>query len=82
MEQIHNSPEASMGGLVHSTPRLLEVMVFPEGNRAEIDWYVRMPTDPPPGDTKIGKLLRQCVEEDATLGPTFPMINSQFPHCN
>ena len=45
-------------------------------NNADIDWYVRMPTDPPLVDTKVETLTRLCQEEGATLEPTFPVVVS------
>ena len=41
---------------------------------------MRKSTDPPPADPKAGELLGLCEEEDVTLGPTFPMEDSQLPH--
>ena len=62
-----------MDGGRHSTKKFPEVMTTPECNKADIDWYGRKPTDPPLVDTKAGKLLGLCKEEDATLAPTFPI---------
>ena len=55
-------------------------MDFPECNKADIDWYVKMPTDPSLVDHKASKLPGQCKEGDATLGLAFPMIESQLQH--
>ena len=49
-------------------------------NNANIDWYVRMPTDPLPVDLKIEVLSEQYKEEGATLELTFPMIDNWLPH--
>ena len=65
---------------MHSTLKLLEIMVFPECNKAGIDLCMRKPIDPPAVDPKAGKLLGICEEEDGTQGPTFPMKDSQLPH--
>ena len=43
-------------------------MITPECNNANIDWYMRKPTDPPPVDPQAEKLLWLCEEEDGTLG--------------
>ena len=47
---------------------------------ADIDWYVRMPTDSPPADPKAERLPQLCEEEDATLEPTFHVIDSHLPN--
>ena len=78
-DEIHNPPETSMDGWMHSTAKLLEVTVTAECNKADIDWYVRKPTDPSPVDPEACKPLGLCGEEDATLVPTFPMKYSQVP---
>ena len=57
-------------------PKLLELTVALECNKAEIDCYVRKLINPPPVDPKARKLLGLCKEEDATLGSTFPMKDS------
>ena len=65
---------------MHSTKSLLEVRVFPLGNKFDIDWYMRMPTDPYLDHPKAGLLLEQCDEGYAILESTFPMTDSQLPH--
>ena len=55
---------------MHSTPWLPEVVDLPRCNNANIDWNVRMPTDPCVVDHKVEMLLRQCEEEDHTLETT------------
>ena len=66
--------------LKHSTPRLPEVVDFPRCNNADIDWYVSMPANPPPGDPKVETLPKLYKEEGATLELTSPMLDSQLPH--
>ena len=56
--------------------RLLEGMDFPECNKGNIDWYVRMPTDPPLVVPKARKLPGQCDDGYVNLGLAFPMIES------
>ena len=51
-------------------------MDFPECNKGDINWFVRMPTDPPLVDPKAGKLPGQCKKGDATLGLAFFKIES------
>ena len=46
-KETHKSPDMSKGGWKHWTLRLLEVVNFPQCNRLDIHWYVRMPTDAP-----------------------------------
>ena len=46
---------------MYSTPRLSEVRDFPRCNKADIDWYVRMPTDPPLVDPNV-KMLPEKYE--------------------
>ena len=58
-------------------PKLLEeVDIAAECIKADIEWYVRKQTDISSVDSKAGKLLGLCKEEDATLGPTFPTKDS------
>ena len=78
-EERYKSPETSIVGSMCSTQRLLEVMDSPESNNAM--WqYVRMPTNPPPGDPKGEMLLKLCEGEDATLAPISPKTDYQLPH--
>ena len=63
---------------MHSTPKLLEVMVTQECHKADIDWYMRKPTDPPQVHLIVGKLLELCKEEDAILGPNLPHETVSF----
>ena len=62
------------------TQEFPKVVDFPTGNSADIDWYVRMPTDPPPVDPWDETLPVLCEEEGAIVEPTFPMIDSQIPY--
>ena len=48
-------------------------------NNADIDWYVRKPTNPPLVDPKVEMLPELCQEEGVTLEPTVSMIDIQFP---
>ena len=50
--------------------------MFPKCNKAEIDWHMMMPADPPLVDPQVGKLIRHCEEGEVTLEPTFPLIVS------
>ena len=52
---------------MHSTRKLPGVMNVPRCNIADIHWYVRMPTDPPPVDPKVEMLSEVCEEEGVTL---------------
>ena len=62
----HNFPDLSMDGSIHSPTRPQEVGDFPGCNNGGIEWYVRIPKDPPLVDLKVEMLLGQC-EEDTTL---------------
>ena len=55
-------------------------MDFPRHNNADIDWYMRMPTDPSQIDLKVEMLPDICKEEDVTLELTFLLIDHQCPH--
>ena len=78
-EETHTLPEC---------PRMVESILpqgsqrvdFPRCNNDEIDWYMKMQTDPPQVDPKVETLSELCEEEGATLEPTFPMTDSQLPH--
>ena len=52
-EGTHNLPDMFKGGCKHLTLILPEVMGFPRFNNADIDWYMRMPTDPLPFDPRV-----------------------------
>ena len=52
-EEIHNLPDMYKDGWKCLTPRFPDVMDFPRCNNADNDWYMRMPTDPPPVDPKV-----------------------------
>ena len=47
---------------------------------ADIDCYVRMPTDPPPVDPKDEIQLELYEEAVATWEPIFPKKDSWLPH--
>ena len=79
-EETHNSYHMSKGGWKHSTPRFPEVVYFPKCNNADIDWYVRMPTDPSLVGPKIETMTAVYEEEGGTLDPAFPMIDSWLLH--
>ena len=66
-----------------STPRLLEVTDSSKCNTTDIDWYMRMPKNPPPVDPKVEMPLwlhEQCEDKDATLKEIFSAKDNQFPH--
>ena len=46
---------------------------------ADVDCYLRMPTDPPPVDHKVEMLFELYDEEDAILESACPMIDNQLP---
>ena len=52
------------------------VVDFPRCSIPDTDWYLRMPTDPPPLDPKVEMLPELCEEEYATQEFTFPIIDS------
>ena len=62
------------------TPRFPEIVNFPRCNNADIEWYVRIPANSPLVGPKIETFPEPYEEEDATLEPTFPVIDNQFPH--
>ena len=64
--EIHISPDMSKDGLKHSTPRLPEVAHFPRCNNADIDLYMRIPSNPSLVDPK-GEMLLDLDDEDAIL---------------
>ena len=64
--ETHNLPDVSKAGGKHSTSRLPEVMDVPRCNNADIDWYMRMPTDPPPIDANM-KCFLNYVRKKVTL---------------
>ena len=45
---------------------------------AEIDCYMKMPTNPPPVDPKGKMLLEQCEENDPILEPICSMKDGGF----
>ena len=49
-------------------------------NSADIDMYVRTPTDPSPDDPKDEMQPELCKEAGATQEPTDPVGKSQLPH--
>ena len=59
----YNLSDMSKDRWIHSTPGLPEVADFPRCNNAEIEWYGRMPTDPPLVNPKVEMLLQQCERE-------------------
>ena len=65
---------------MHSTQRPQEIVDFPRCNTVEIEWYLRMPIDPPLVDPIVEMLLGQCEEEDATPEATIPMTDNWLPH--
>ena len=54
------------------------VVDFPRCDNADTYYYVRMPKDPPPVDSKVGMQSKLCEEEGATLEPIFPIIGSHL----
>ena len=78
----NNSPDMSKGGWKCSNPRFQKVANFMRCNNADIDWYERMPTDPPLVNPKVEMPLVLCEEEDVILESTSQTINSQLPHWN
>ena len=79
-EEVHNSPDMPRDDWICLIPRLPELVGLPRFQRTDIDWYMRMPTDPPLVNPKVEMLLELCDEEDATLKLTFLFIVSQLPH--
>ena len=71
-EETNNLPDTFKDGWRHSTPWSPEVVEFPRCNNAGIEWYGRIPTDPPMVDPKGEKLLGQCEEEDSTQKQPIP----------
>ena len=61
-------------------PRLPKVVKFPRCNNAVIEWYGRMPADPPSVDTKGEKLLQPSEGEDATPEANDLITDNQPPH--
>ena len=80
VKEIHYSPDTSNNGLKHSIPILLKVMDSPKCSNVDIDWYVRMITNPPPVNTLVETALKLCEEEDAFLEAISPAIDHQFQH--
>ena len=78
-EKTHNLPDMSKRGQKHSTPRFPQVVESLRYNRADIDWYMRMPTDPPLADPKDDKQPELCEEAGATWEPAFPERDSHLP---
>ena len=78
-DQIHNSPDMFRDGWNHQSQSYQSVKI-PRCSNADVDWYVRMPTDPPLFDPKVEMLPELFEREGATLEPTFPMIDSQLVH--
>ena len=62
------------------TPKLLEVMDSSECNDADIDWYMRMPTNPPLVDSWVEMPLKLCEEEDVILDPIPSETDNQLLH--
>ena len=77
-EETHNSPETSKNGCRHSTLMPLEVVEIQRCNNVGIEWYSRMPTDPPLVAPKGKKLPPE--REDATLEATDPRTGNLPPH--
>ena len=63
-------------GRKHAIPRVPQVVNVPRFNNADIDWYVRIPTDSPPTDPKVKMLPELCQEYGATLKLTLPVTVS------
>ena len=79
-EETHNLPDTSKDGWKHSSPKPPVVVDFPWYNSARIEWYGRLPTDPPLVDPKGEKPLGLCEREDATLDAADHMTNNQLQH--
>ena len=60
--------------------RVPEVVHFPRCNKSDIDWYLRIPTDPSSADAKDEMQPKLYEQEDATLKPTFNVTDSYLPH--
>ena len=73
---IYNSHDTLRNGLKHSHPWFPEVIDLSWCNNADIDWYVRMPTIPTPVNPNVKTPLELCETEDATLEPTFLVIDN------
>ena len=77
-EETYNSPHMSKCGRNHSTPRFPEVVDFPRCNSADIDRYMRMPTDTPLVSPQNEMQPEICVEAGTTLVPAFPRRDISF----
>ena len=71
----HTSPDV-LAWLKVFMPSLPEVVDFPTCNNADLDWCVRMPTNPPPVYPKFEMLPWLCEEKGPTLDPTLTVIVS------
>ena len=58
-EETHNTPDKSKD--------VPEVVDFQRCKKAEIDWYVWMPTDLPPADPKVEMLPELCEEKCSNI---------------
>ena len=56
--------------------KALEVVDFLRYNNADIDWYMKMPTNAPPVDPKVEIPLEICEEECVILEQIFPTIDN------
>ena len=54
--------------------------MFPRCDKAGIEWYRRMPGDPPLADPIGKKPLEPSEREDATLEATDPLTDNKPPH--
>ena len=79
-EEKNNLPETSKDGGKHSTPRPPEIVAFPRCNNVGIEWYGRMPADPPLVNPKDEKLLGPSEQEGATPEATDPKTDNWPPH--
>ena len=66
-----NSFYMSMNNGKHLTLRLLDLDDSPKCNNADIDWYMRMATNPPPVDPK----LKHCLWYDSGINLPHKMIS-------
>ena len=71
-EGIYNLLNMSKGVWKQTMPRLQGVVDFPRFNRTDIEWYIRMPTDPSLVDPKEEMKPKLCEETGASLEPSFP----------
>ena len=66
---MHYLPGNPRNGLNHSTQRSPVEEDFPNSNSADIDWYVRMPIDPPVVD------LKDDIQHELCGGSRLPLRN-------